>query len=114
MVVDHNRPQVDATAHLLDGLLLGAGQEHMKIITDHRGVSHRLQGSDYHRGHLWMTFRSDDGSTFDITMTASELASALRGAFAMAGEFHRHRGNSAGSELCAEVMRMADLIDSDQ
>jgi len=30
VVVDHHRPQVDATAHLLDGLLLGAGQGHMK------------------------------------------------------------------------------------
>jgi hypothetical protein len=86
----------------------------MKVITDNKSSDYRLVKADYHRGFLWATFRREDGTTFDLTFRNTELAFMLRTAFGMAAEMHRVNGQPGGMDVCREVMRMADLIDSDQ
>lgn len=86
----------------------------MKVITDRKASEYRFVKAEYANGILWATFRREDGTTFDLTFRNTELAQMIRVGFGLAAEMHRVKGQSGGMDVCREVMRIADLIDSDQ
>lgn len=86
----------------------------MKVITDKRASHYSLIRSSYSRGYMWATFRREDGSTFDLTFSSTELAEILRNGFGFAAARHSSLHNEEGAGLCREVMRIADLIDADR